>query len=70
MSEGAINFILRDIPPNLHTDWKILAIAKGMSMKDYILFALAEQTKKDQNLILKGGLKLNGFQQDNIGKKH
>ena len=44
-TNGRINFLLRDIPADLHEAAKSHAAAQGITVREYILLAISERTK-------------------------
>ena len=44
------DFILRNIPPSLHQDWKNFSEKRGFSMRNYLLVSLMKQVEKDKLL--------------------
>lgn len=42
-------FLLRDIPDQLHSEWKFFSKKRGFSMRGYLLVALKMQVDKDKD---------------------
>jgi len=59
------DFILRNIPDNVHKDWKQFAERRGFTMRDYVLVALVRQIDRDK--IRAGESKLGGDEHEHSG---
>lgn len=42
------DFILRDVPDQLHVEWKFFSGQRGMSMRKYILLSLKSLVDRDK----------------------
>jgi len=44
----SITFLLRDVPDQLHSEWRFFAKLRGMSMRKYALYAIKTLVEKDK----------------------